>query len=60
MFDAEGQRALVRQLWRVVYDERDYEKVGTWDYSNMATALDDAPKWWLEHIATANPQDIIS
>jgi len=23
-----------------------------WDYSNLANLLDNAPQWWLEHIAS--------
>lgn len=30
------------------------------DYSNIGTVLDQAPAWWLEHIAQANPDDFVS
>ena len=30
------------------------------DYSNMATVLENAPQWWLEHIMKADPADFIS
>ncbi len=30
------------------------------DYSNLATVLDNAPQWWLEHIAKGRPEDFIS
>ena len=30
------------------------------DYSNMATVLDNAPQWWLEHIMKADPTEFVS
>ncbi|MGI9590968.1 MAG: nuclear transport factor 2 family protein [Myxococcota bacterium] len=36
-------------------------KFSLWrDYSNMATVLENAPAWWLEHIAKAKPEDFRS
>ena len=30
------------------------------DYSNMATVLENAPAWWIEHIMKADPKDFVS
>ena len=33
-------------------------KFALWrDYSDLNTVLSAAPKWWLEHIGTAKPED---
>lgn len=33
-------------------------KFALWrDYSNMASVLENAPQWWLEHIAKGSPDD---
>jgi limonene-1,2-epoxide hydrolase len=43
-----------------IHEVRD-GKFDLWrDFSNIGTVLENAPQWWLEHIATGKPEDFLS
>ena len=44
----------------LIHEVRD-GKFDLWrDFSNIGTVLENAPQWWLEHIATGKPEDFLS
>ena len=54
-----GER-IVHPFASVMQFNDDGEIVRWWDYSNLPNLLDNAPAWWLEHIAAgyrADPSD---